>query len=247
MEFIQRESTIQSAPSAAVTGVTIDAHSLTSWNTKDRAADPLIRVMVKRRVRLVCAVWENGIEGGLARLHGAKLKSRGIDPLHRCSPHDIEFADAVPNECVNTLTADEFRAAVNAVAIETFATLRYCRDYALAAGSENVFVVGHRPDTTGSAKRTLVLSQLADFVGLPPWDHYKAAGHLFGSYHRFFPDLATVLRDVLRTEVDTQTNMIKIAKEHPIDWYSAMCIGCDAYSVADTLALIAESQSREEV
>eukprot|EP00035_Acanthoeca_spectabilis_P025926 m.460499 g.460499 ORF g.460499 m.460499 type:complete len:699 (+) comp22049_c0_seq1:199-2295(+) len=222
------------APKETAVGVTVEAHSLASWSDTDRSRNPLTRRMVKRKAKLVCAVWENTIEGGLARLHSAKLESRGINPLHRCSAHGIAFAHPVPDECLHTLSVDEFRDAVNAVAIETFATLRYCHEYATEVGTENVFVIGHRPDTGGAATRTESLDRLAEFAGVDRWDAYVAAGHLLGSYHRFFPQLASVLREVLRTEVHMDMSIASKPEDH----LTEMCAGCDAYSVADTFELL---------
>jgi hypothetical protein len=214
-----------------MTGLTVTANSLVGWASGSRASDPVIVAMATRKSRLVCAVWENAIEGGLARLHESNLRRRGLDPQQVCRPHVHGSATTVAPECTHTLDASTLREAINAVAIETFSTLRFCRDYALAAGHENVFVVSHRAPFV-LERPTEHLTNLATFLGLKPWPSDLATAHATGSYHRFFPTLATALRTILHAEAHIDVRVSLDARKRTV------CLGCDAYSVADTLSLL---------
>jgi hypothetical protein len=214
------------------TVLTVNAHSLNLWNVPFDGAVLVNETLASQPVRFVCAIWENAIEGGLARLHYAKLSRAVTAPRGVCTAHGNPDS-AVPDECLHRLEAAEFRAAVNAVAIETFSTLRFCRSYATAVGADRVIVVSHRPDTgrKGRAESAAAqLNSLAAFAGIAKWTSTTAERHLMGSYQRFFPGLTTVLQEVLHAEVHSLRS--------PEQLTETMCLGCDAYSVMDTLSLL---------
>ena len=226
---IQTQGTV-STPD--VSGILIKAHSLTAWDSPPGDFNSIVAEMARAKVRVICAVWENTIEGGLALLHEDRLRHTSTKLRDKCSAWPPTSPN-MPKECidVHTVTTNQLRSAANRVAIETFATLRFCQMYSKAVGADNVLVVAHRAADASGVKAgdgRATVDRIARFIGVPPWPSKDDATRcVVGSHHRrFFRDVLPTLRNVLHNEVYSGHNMLQV------------CEGCDAYSVADTIEMI---------
>jgi hypothetical protein len=212
-----------SSPPARPLGVVVSSQSLTRWGTpsEDDPAASTVAAMAKAKVRVVCAVWENSIEGGLAALHKRAISNHPLQEM--CETHSSDTV--LPTQCseMYTLNPKQLRTAANTVALETFATLRFCREYAKAAGDDAVMVVAHRaggPVSSDTADHASTLDRLARFLGVPQWSPQRIARHVAGPHHRFFRNVLPALQTVLHEDG------------------RMLCAGCDAFSVADTISLV---------